>query len=897
MQARRERQAAGRWFGCALLGLALYGGAARADDSYRVLINDATVEQTSSNSSPINSGTRRYQVLFDESQFADIPPGSLFKVIQFRLDGPTASAPWPAAEVNASSFQVRLAASGRTPATMSTTFDSNRQDPDVEVYSGPLKILPAAYPAGVTTGPEAWGPALPFQFGYEYNGGPLVIEIAHSGFSVPAPVAAAFLDAAPGSSTLGRGMSATNSGSGTGSTAGAVAVRLAYLPAYVAPGGVTKIYLPEQYVELAAPQTIARPLPATQVTLLDVVRPQAMPRLVPGSLLRGLSFRSKGVDSWPPVNAVYSSYRVDLYRAQTTPATIDTILADNLGLGGPVRTGGLTIPAGALQRPMTGGMPRFTWSLPFNTPYEYPADDLALVIRAQSAQNPAPAAVVLDAAFGDTTTYGTDYATRGADSALATSVDLPLSFPVMRLDVDLGAVVPPAAQVRTGTFQTRSALANDPRTFQFIVSASELIGLPRGSVISGMTFRVDGNGAAFPPSNATFTDYEIYLSTPAVAVGSMSATFANNEGSNRLMVRDGELRIPAGAFPGGSGVNAFGPTIGFNQRGFVYPGGDLCVTIKHSGCGAAVDPDLDADEPSSAGQTAFSVTGGNVATSVLNRLPIVKFIYAPAATTPAALANVSAGVSAAGLTGPKTIQWVIGTADLAQVPIGSWINGIWLRSAAAPGEPVFPGAGTLVTQFDVTIGPAATTPAGMNDTFTLNFGTVNGTGAVLVREGVVTIPPQSLPGLIAPGVPSDFRWFIEFQRPYVYPGGPLTVQIRSSGTAVAPELDAAPSGSTVAARAADAVNATVGTPVNAPVMRLSYTPGFGGVTPSCAGDFNGDRIVDDIDFVIFAQQYNLFDCADPAMPAGCPADLDGTGIVDDIDFVLFARAYDLYLCP
>ena len=66
---------------------------------------------------------------------------------------------------------------------------------------------------------------------------------------------------------------------------------------------------------------------------------------------------------------------------------------------------------------------------------------------------------------------------------------------------------------------------------------------------------------------------------------------------------------------------------------------------------------------------------------------------------------------------------------------------------------------------------------------------------------------------------------------------------------------------------------------------------------SCAADFNGDGQVDDVDFVLFAQQYDLFVCSAPGMPAGCAADLDDNGQVDDVDFVLFAQQYDGFVCP
>lgn len=65
----------------------------------------------------------------------------------------------------------------------------------------------------------------------------------------------------------------------------------------------------------------------------------------------------------------------------------------------------------------------------------------------------------------------------------------------------------------------------------------------------------------------------------------------------------------------------------------------------------------------------------------------------------------------------------------------------------------------------------------------------------------------------------------------------------------------------------------------------------------CPADFNGDTFVDDADFVIFANTYNILDCADPSMPPGCPGDLNADGVVDDTDFVDFAAAYNTLICP
>ncbi|MFO0861106.1 MAG: hypothetical protein U0570_11150 [Phycisphaerales bacterium] len=82
--------------------------------------------------------------------------------------------------------------------------------------------------------------------------------------------------------------------------------------------------------------------------------------------------------------------------------------------------------------------------------------------------------------------------------------------------------------------------------------------------------------------------------------------------------------------------------------------------------------------------------------------------------------------------------------------------------------------------------------------------------------------------------------------------------------------------------------------VNAPVVMNAIALALG---PSCTGDLNGDGLVDDADFSIFAGAYNLLDCADALMPAGCPADLNSDALVNDDDFVLFVAGYNDLVCP
>lgn len=78
------------------------------------------------------------------------------------------------------------------------------------------------------------------------------------------------------------------------------------------------------------------------------------------------------------------------------------------------------------------------------------------------------------------------------------------------------------------------------------------------------------------------------------------------------------------------------------------------------------------------------------------------------------------------------------------------------------------------------------------------------------------------------------------------------------------------------------------------VFRLEFTDGSSALCrnnlrPACPGDFDGNRVVDDFDFVVFADYF--------AQLAGGPGDLNRDGITDDSDFIQFAQAYINLVCP
>lgn len=70
----------------------------------------------------------------------------------------------------------------------------------------------------------------------------------------------------------------------------------------------------------------------------------------------------------------------------------------------------------------------------------------------------------------------------------------------------------------------------------------------------------------------------------------------------------------------------------------------------------------------------------------------------------------------------------------------------------------------------------------------------------------------------------------------------------------------------------------------------------GDCPPPCPADLNGDTVVDDADFVLFAAAYNELIC-NPPEEEPCAGDLNTDDFVDDADFVLFAEAYNELLCP
>lgn len=154
-------------------------------------------------------------------------------------------------------------------------------------------------------------------------------------------------------------------------------------------------------------------------------------------------------------------------------------------------------------------------------------------------------------------------------------------------------IVPNAAATTAGSGGYSTLLNLGARSYQLVVGPAELGGIPVGSTITGIAWRRPTWQAmsAWPGAGftCTFVNYDITLSTAARAPGSLSTTYTENMGSDAVLVRSGPLVLSGAYFPGGAvtpATNPFGQTVAFTT-GYVYPGGSLLLTVRHSGnnCG------------------------------------------------------------------------------------------------------------------------------------------------------------------------------------------------------------------------------------------------------------------------------------------------------------------------
>lgn len=208
---------------------------------------------------------------------------------------------------------------------------------------------------------------------------------------------------------------------------------------------------------------------------------------------------------------------------------------------------------------------------------------------------------------------------------------------------DFTFIVPPGFETTDGDASLSRPLRLDASTMQFAFSAS-MLSLQPGSPIGGLQFRLDSSSGP-GTVDAVWTDYTVILSGSLFAVGSLSTNFGSNIAGDAVTVRSGALTIPAFSMIGngsGSTPSDFGFLLQFDNQ-YVYAGGDLLVTIIHTGGG--ISQNVDGQTLPGTQFLSAAGYGTSTATTNLGVAPVVQFTVVPEP------ASVFAGALTAGALG------------------------------------------------------------------------------------------------------------------------------------------------------------------------------------------------------------------------------------------------------
>lgn len=852
--------------------------------------NDA-LAGNSGNSLPLaNYPAGVYQTMYGADLLTEIPVGSVITGMQLRLSKPSSST-FPLGAYVVTRYDVQMAGSSLTPASMSSTFLTNMTG-SVLVRSGPLNVAAGAYQwinngAGV---PQPWGPVIPFTTGYVYQGGPLVIEFR---VQSPSNTFAAYADiSSSGSQRAAYAESNADAlSAGIGPIAGGVVVRLTVAPPPTdLARGVTKVIVGEDFANSVPNASEGVLIWNAAYTQQAIAASSQFDTIGPASDFVGMAWRrSSSINgaSWPAAIANFAQYDVQLSRSPNDPSSLSSTIATNVGPDAvTVRSGPLSLAANSFGTKGSEITSPFGPEVGFANAYHYRGGSLLTVTR-----HTGQGSGTID--FLDASNFLPGSPIRALQAqgfAVATAAGIS-GYGVTRYSVDAGTSSP-LNQPSPGA--SNLGFNYWPRTVQTVIAASELQHIPVGSVIDSMWLRVAIGEASSPVATTSALDFEVDVSTATVPPATMSNTFASNEGADKVRVFDGPMSILAGTLPAASNGN-YGKLVQF-QKHFVYKGGPLCVKVRHTGLSGSGMRGPEAQ----LGSLAINNSRYSDSEGAVSGFPLgsgfdglsMKLGYIPSVMTPNNLATTPGESGPAWLfpqASAGVVQLIVAADQLRGIDVGSAITGMSLRNV---GVASFPSVDTNMTRFDVTLAPAAVAPLSVSGTFASN----NGPGVVTVRTGALTIPANAFPGTGSPSVAAENAWYVPFQRAFVYPGGNLCMTLRFEGLLAAlGRIDG--DGFVPTARGAGVyfyanANATSGSTWGPMGVRFAFT-----AQAFCPWDLNNDGIVSDDDFPIFLQGYNILDCRESGMPQGCPADFNYDGAVDDADFGLFVLAYNALLCP
>jgi hypothetical protein len=185
------------------------------------------------------------------------------------------------------------------------------------------------------------------------------------------------------------------------------------------------------------------------------------------------------------------------------------------------------------------------------------------------------------------------------------------------------------ASFQYGVFGNGQALSS---TLQVAVAASQLSAISIGSQITSIGFRLDEAFATIA-GTVDLTRFDIRIGQSALALGSLSQTFATNMGADTVLARSGALTIAGGSLIGGQAVNPF-YDVAFSTPYF-YKGGDLLVTINRVSTASSVPVAVDGIRQGGVLHTV-AINDANATTGLVNffRAPIMEFGFVAASAVP-----------------------------------------------------------------------------------------------------------------------------------------------------------------------------------------------------------------------------------------------------------------------
>jgi hypothetical protein len=193
------------------------------------------------------------------------------------------------------------------------------------------------------------------------------------------------------------------------------------------------------------------------------------------------------------------------------------------------------------------------------------------------------------------------------------------------ITINAQVVVPNTYTSTAGNATFLGPMSNAARTYQMLINANQLTTLV-GKELTGITFRLtNAASTAWPASDITFSNYEIYLGESVAPANRSLTAFSANEVGTPTLVRTGPLEVRAGEYGIGGPPKPFGPVINFSTP-WLYTGGHLMVKIVHTGF-TGTSTSVDAASSSAPGsgtdyiacwQGTGSVTNGNFCVAALS---------------------------------------------------------------------------------------------------------------------------------------------------------------------------------------------------------------------------------------------------------------------------------------